>query len=155
MGFISRNMGTVIYNTSNSTIKSIIRSEAITVSKLLLLNINKGMSHTQCNNEYTLTIIFSNCTYKMEQDPLLIYGKNVACKPFWQQVKRNSCLKYEPLYVLDTKLISSTKMEYCKNTFVYYSKNPLNRTSMGPDKMSGLEGIPVYRGFSYLPIHKW
>ena len=30
-----------------------------------------------------------------------------------------------------------------------YSKNPLNRTSTGPDKMSGFERIPVYRGFSY------
>jgi len=35
-----------------------------------------------------------------------------------------------------------------------YSKNPLNRTSTGPDKMSGLERIPVYRGFSYLLIHR-
>ena len=36
--------------------------------------------------------------------------------------------------------------------FFNYSKNLLNRTSTGPDKMSGLERIPVYRGFSYLPI---
>jgi len=32
-------------------------------------------------------------------------------------------------------------------------KNPLNRASTGPDKMSGLERIPVYRAFSYVPIH--
>ena len=38
-------------------------------------------------------------------------------------------------------------------TIMLYSKNPLNRTSTGPDKMSGLERIPVYRGFPYLPIH--
>jgi len=38
---------------------------------------------------------------------------------------------------------------------VEYSKNPLNRTSKGPDKMSSLERIPVYRGFSHLPIHRW
>jgi len=36
-----------------------------------------------------------------------------------------------------------------------FSKTPLNRISTGLDKMSGLERIPEYRGFFYLPIHRW
>ena len=39
------------------------------------------------------------------------------------------------------------------NLLKWYSKNHINQTSTGPDKMSGLERIPVYRGFFYLPIY--
>jgi len=46
------------------------------------------------------------------------------------------------------RLLHSVKLYTVKKTH-------LNRKSTGPDKMFGLERILVYRGFSYLPIHRW
>ena len=33
-----------------------------------------------------------------------------------------------------------------------YSETPQNRTPLGPEEMSGLEGCPVYWGFTYKAI---
>jgi len=38
-----------------------------------------------------------------------------------------------------TSRVYEVKFKYC----TLYSKTPLNRTRSGPDKKSGLEGIPV------------